>query len=461
MARLWGVLAALAGLLSIAIPGPVNSASSYFSTKDKEVVEPAEEVFITWDPKERVETLTVQPRVTGNAPDFGMVIPTPAQPRVEEMPKTLLRELAVFTTLKRRESPVSKLMSELVAGRLARLEELKTASGEGKAGSNINELEAGTVGSLDYKIITADKAADLYSWLKENNYNYVGDQAALDFYIQKKWFFTVMKIDTRQMKKKADGAYAGDLTPMRLQFASDKLIYPLRITRRSVKDKIDVLFYVQAPTKVDLPGDLTYQYQWIPMLDQSLGQYVKGTFGSRHLPDKGDDWLKACAVPSVALLKRGEELGFEFVRGQRPEPNRQGRTPTMLEWAKRLTADDFRLLRGDAPYSETLPDVDEGFTEADVKDPNKTATVRKVVRERMEKYRQERPGGYLVREAPPADIKQLKSLVGHLKEGQFLTKFRKTFTKAEMENDLLIVPAGLGQAEDLSEYEEFLPTSPP
>src|SRR6516164_3686432 len=120
MARLWGVLAALAGLLSIAIPGPVNSASSYFSTKDKEVVEPAEEVFITWDPKERVETLTVQPRVTGNAPDFGMVIPTPAQPRVEEMPKTLLRELAVFTTLKRRESPVSKLMSELVAGRLAR-----------------------------------------------------------------------------------------------------------------------------------------------------------------------------------------------------------------------------------------------------------------------------------------------------------------------------------------------------
>jgi hypothetical protein len=52
-------------------------------------------------------------------------------------------------------------------------------------------------------------------------------------------------------------------------------------------------------------------------------------------------------------------------------------------------------------------------------------------------------------------------LAGHLKEGQFVTKFRKTFTKGEMDDDLLIVPAKLGSAEDHSEYEEILPTSPP
>jgi CheY-like chemotaxis protein len=69
--------------------------------------------------------------------------------------------------------------------------------------------------------------------------------------------------------------------------------------------------------------------------------------------------------------------------------------------------------------------------------------------------------GYLVREAPEADLKQLKILVGHLKEGQFVTKFRKTFTKGEMNDDLLIVQAKLGEAEDKSEYEEILPTSPP
>ena len=52
-------------------------------------------------------------------------------------------------------------------------------------------------------------------------------------------------------------------------------------------------------------------------------------------------------------------------------------------------------------------------------------------------------------------------LAGHLKEGQFVTKFRKTFTKGEMNDDLLIVPAKLDKAEDKSEYEEILPTSPP
>jgi hypothetical protein len=55
----------------------------------------------------------------------------------------------------------------------------------------------------------------------------------------------------------------------------------------------------------------------------------------------------------------------------------------------------------------------------------------------------------------------LQVLAGHLKEGQFVTKFRKTFAKDEMDDDLLIVPAKLGKAEDSSEYQEILPTSPP
>ena len=36
-----------------------------------------------------------------------------------------------------------------------------------------------------------------------------------------------------------------------------------------------------------------------------------------------------------------------------------------------------------------------------------------------------------------------------------------SFTKGGMDDDLLLVPAKLGQAEDHSEYEEVLPTSPP
>jgi hypothetical protein len=66
-----------------------------------------------------------------------------------------------------------------------------------------------------------------------------------------------------------------------------------------------------------------------------------------------------------------------------------------------------------------------------------------------------------VREAPAEDIRNLQQLAGHLQAGLFVTKFRKIFARDEMNDDLLLVPATLGQQTDESEYEEILPTSPP
>jgi hypothetical protein len=212
---------------------------------------------------------------------------------------------------------------------------------------------------------------------------------------------------------------------------------------------------------VDLPGDMTYQYQWVPMIQNAQGWYAKGIFGTHELPGKADDWLRDVKDQIPTLQRRAQELGFGYAFGQRPHPNKDGRIATTLEWAKQLTPDDVKLLKGQASYSEKVPDPDEGFTQADVKDAKKAEAVYKTIRERLAKYQKQRPGGYLVREAPADDVKQLKVLAGHLKEGQFVTKFRKTFTKGEMDDDLLIIPAKLGQAEDHSEYEEVLPTSPP
>jgi hypothetical protein len=445
-------------------PRPANAACCYFAAKDKDILQPAQKVFITWDPAEKVESFTVQPKFEGNAADFGMVIPTPAKPKLDEMPRDFFKSLAIYSILKKREQPKSKLLPEP----LVRLKAAAKGGGDKddkQAGhprlSTVKVLEAGIVGNLDYKIIEAGRADDLYAWLKDNKYSFAGDEATLDFYVQKKWLFTVMKIDTMQMKRRPDGSFDGEVTPTRFQFASDKLVYPLKITQLSVKDKTEALFYVQAPYKVDLPGDMTYQYQWVPMIQNAQGWYAKGIFGTHELPGKADDWLRDARDQIPALLQKGNELGFNFISGQRPQPNKDGRIATTLEWARQLTADDIKVLKGQAAYTESVPDPDEGFTQADLKDPRKAEAVEKVIRERLEKYRKDRPGGYLVREAPAEDVKQLKVLAGHLKEGQFVTKFRKTFTKGEMDDDLLIVPAKLGNAEDRSEYEEILPTSPP
>src|SRR5205085_2874188 len=228
------------------------------------------------------------------------------------------------------------------------------------------------------------------------------------------------------MKKNKDGTFSGEVTPTRFQFASDKFIYPLKITQISVKDKTEALIYVQAPHKVDLPGDWTYQYTWLPMLQAATGCTPGGIQGG------GEEWVKALGAQVPVLVKRAQDLGFRFNPGQRPEANAKGHIPTTMEWARKLTADDVKILKGEAPYSEKVPDVDEGFTQADMKDPKRAAAITKVIQARLAKARQERPIGYRVREAPPEDVRALQQLAGHLQAGLFITKFRKTFARDEM-----------------------------
>src|SRR5438128_9913662 len=230
------LLPALVGTLTLGVVSPAWSACCYFSAKNADILQPAQKVFIAWDPAAKMETFTVQPKFEGNALDFGMVIPTPAQPKLHEMPRDFFKHLAVYTILKKRECPHSKLLPiplERLQTYVLRLGNANgaVAGGLKKEKGKVVVLEAGVVGSLDYKIISADRADDLYEWLKDNKYHYSGDEATLNFYVQKKWLFTVMKIDTMQMKRSKDGSYAGEVTPTRFQFTSDKLVYPLKITQ--------------------------------------------------------------------------------------------------------------------------------------------------------------------------------------------------------------------------------------
>ena len=57
-------------LLLTASPG--HAACCYFSAKNADILQPAQKAFLTWDPVEKVETFTVQPKFEGNALDFGM-----------------------------------------------------------------------------------------------------------------------------------------------------------------------------------------------------------------------------------------------------------------------------------------------------------------------------------------------------------------------------------------------------
>src|SRR5215475_14250958 len=89
-----------------------EAACCYFSAQNTDILQPAQKVFITWDPQTQAETFTVQPKFEGNALDFGMVIPTPTQPKLHEMPRDFFKHLAVYSIMKHRETPVSHLLPQ-------------------------------------------------------------------------------------------------------------------------------------------------------------------------------------------------------------------------------------------------------------------------------------------------------------------------------------------------------------
>src|SRR5271166_3101046 len=89
-------------LVGLALAQRSDAACCYFSAQNTDILQPAQKVFITWDPVKQQESFTVQPKFEGNALDFGMVIPTPAKPKLHELPRHFFWHLAVFTLLQQR-----------------------------------------------------------------------------------------------------------------------------------------------------------------------------------------------------------------------------------------------------------------------------------------------------------------------------------------------------------------------
>src|SRR6058998_4244251 len=71
--------------------GTASAACCYFSAKNADILQPAQKAFLTYDPAEKVETFTVQPKFEGNALDFGMVIPTPSRPKLDPAPRDFFK----------------------------------------------------------------------------------------------------------------------------------------------------------------------------------------------------------------------------------------------------------------------------------------------------------------------------------------------------------------------------------
>jgi hypothetical protein len=181
------------------------------------------------------EHLILSVSFEGDAEDFAWVIPVPNMPEIAVTNAELFWELSDFTA-----------------------EGLPDGGGGGGFGcfggagapeqDGVDVIEEKVVGPYATAILSATNATALADWLNANGYVFPEEgEEIVSEYIEKEWYFVATKINAVE----EDTGYAlaeGAIEPIVLSFASDEIVYPLRISSLSAMNTTppEVLLYVLA-----------------------------------------------------------------------------------------------------------------------------------------------------------------------------------------------------------------------
>jgi hypothetical protein len=188
------------------------------------------------------EHLILSVSFEGDAEDFAWVIPVPDKPEIAVTDPDLFWELSDLTAT---EIPGGKGGFGCLGGTEGDMEE-----------EGVDVIEEQVVGPYATAILSATNATALVDWLNANEYIFPEDgEEIVSEYIEKEWYFVATRINAmvdidllgyEEVEEEPIAALAeGAIEPIVLSFASDEIVYPLRITSLSATSP-EVLLYVFA-----------------------------------------------------------------------------------------------------------------------------------------------------------------------------------------------------------------------
>lgn len=135
-------------------------------------------------------------------------------------------------------------------------------------GEGVQVWEENQVGIYHTTTLSATDPNSLVGWLNDNGYALpIEGQEILDYYVQKNWFFVVMKIQHEEIINSSEN-YTGAIQPIGIMFFSYEMIYPLKISALSAPSwGTEVLIYAFSDERVTFPGAIE-EYNAIITPDQ-------------------------------------------------------------------------------------------------------------------------------------------------------------------------------------------------
>jgi hypothetical protein len=222
-------------------------APKFVWDKHKDINEPSQKAIIVYDAGQ--EDLVLQVKYEGPLDQFGWIVPVPNQPAVELGSMKCFYELSRFTQQQR----LNQRWHRTTYGSVG------TDDQSAHRPPPVKVIETKTVGAYGIAVLSTKDSGALAKWLDDNHFYIPPDRSdVLDRYVQMHWYFVAVKInlggwffDSRSNSKKLA---SGELNPLQISFASDRCIFPLKIS--SINGK---------PSEVQV-----YVLGQEPLLDQAM-----------------------------------------------------------------------------------------------------------------------------------------------------------------------------------------------
>ncbi len=222
---------------------PKLDSASEPASHAQDITEPTQKAAIAY--YQHRERLVLQVTYKGSVSQFAWLVPTPSKPTVSKANPVIFHEMHTATA--------PRIRYWLNADRA-----IFDAQGFfGSRGvtpvnrSSVDVLERETIGFYDVSVLRARKSADLVGWLRANGY-YVkpGAEPVLADYVRRGWVFTAVRINTPDQQRAASRLREGMLQSLQLDFATDRPVYPLKISSLN-PGRTKILLYVLSDRRYD------------------------------------------------------------------------------------------------------------------------------------------------------------------------------------------------------------------
>ena len=235
------VLALLLGGLTTSLAAPAWACGCGAYIPDQHGASVVDErALIAWDGSR--EDILMSLRVTGSSDSAAWVMPVPSAAQVS------LGEAEVVRGTRTAHRSAHRVPRLVVADvQLAdRGRTVRGRHGRRPARTGVNVLGRQRIGPFDVTRLAAQDPAALAKWLTDNGFPHPdGLDANLAPYVADGWEIVAVKLAPAATGE----SLTGDLQPLRLSFASDAVVYPMRLSRSA-----------STPQTVDLSSSPTIEW---------------------------------------------------------------------------------------------------------------------------------------------------------------------------------------------------------